>query len=349
LYNNNKIKDIKKLIQYQRRITLGIKLNKPKLNDTRKLRKMPTLSNIFNIDKNFSLNKFTNNSTTNKKFNKSNSFNSTLTKANTNINTSDQNEINNAHEKINNQFDTSIRRTKKHNLYINPSFIFNDVKNVKYNKNYFNKYKRSKSNNDILIRHMTEKIKDSKKSIIFRNNIFKKSKSKKSLNYYNSHTNTVDMLLNRYPNIEKHRKKKFNQEINFVLSDIKKELNEHYNKLMFCNNYKNVMTPFKININKRFSSKPYLDDENIYKYNIMASSKVLNIKDIQLKNINNFFRTEKCGMYRRSASLENLRLVANKSPKYISDLYCNERILKPGLKINNYHSVKLHEIYETLN
>ena len=257
-------------------------------------------------------------------------------------------EVNKVNEKGNEQFNTSVRRTKKYTLYINSSFIFDNNKKVEEKTNNYNKYKRSKSNSDLIIKHFNEKRKDNKKNILYRNNCFEKSKSRKNLNYYNLQTNTVNMLLNHYPNIEKHRKRKMNQEINHVISDIKKELNDYNNKLMHCYNYKNIMTPFKITIKNRFSSKPYIDDVNIYKYNIMANSKILNINDIQLKNINGFFHTEKCEKYKRSSSLENLRLVTNKSPKYISDCYYNENIIKPRIKINKYKSVKLQEIYETL-
>ena len=91
------------------------------------------------------------------------------------------------------------------------------------------------------------------------------------------------------------------------------------------------MTPYKI-INQKYYngySVPYLNDEDIYKYNIMAKSKILNIDDIQPKNVRNFFNTEKFEYYKRSSSLENLKIVINKKmPKYISDFYYNKNIKK---------------------
>ena len=103
-------------------------------------------------------------------------------------------EVNNVQEKVNEQFNTSLRRTKKYTLYINPSFIFDNNKKVKEKTNNFNKFKRSKSNSDLIIKHFTEKIKDNKKNILNRNNCFEKSRSKKNSNYYNLQTNTVNML-----------------------------------------------------------------------------------------------------------------------------------------------------------
>ena len=142
---------------------------------------------------------------------------------------------------------------------------------------------------------------------------------------------------------------KFNQEIKHVIKDIKKELYVQNNKLMYGYNQKNIMTPYKLKVKNHFNTRPYLNDENIYKFNIMANSKILNINDIQQKNINRFFNTEKFEKSKRDSSIENLKLIINnKSPKYISDFYCNKNINKPGLKIYNYKSEKLHKIYETL-
>ena len=111
------------------------------------------------------------------------------------------------------------------------------------------------------------------------------------------------------------------------------------------------MTPYKILNQKYYNgySTPYLNNEDIYKYNIMAKSKILNIDDIQQKNINNFFNTEKYEKYRRSSSLENLKIVINnKMPKYISDCYYNKKVSKHDIKINKYKSQKLREIYDQL-
>ena len=111
------------------------------------------------------------------------------------------------------------------------------------------------------------------------------------------------------------------------------------------------MTPYKILNQKYYNgySVPYLNNEDVYKYNIMAKTKIINIDDIQQKNINNFFNTEKYENCRRSSSLENLKIVINhKMPKYISDCYCNKNISKQEIKIYKYKSRKLREIYDQL-
>lgn len=111
------------------------------------------------------------------------------------------------------------------------------------------------------------------------------------------------------------------------------------------------MTPYKI-INQKYYngySLQNLNNEDIYKYNIMAKSKIINIDDIQQKNVNKFFNTENYENYRRSSSLENLKIVINnKIPKYISDYYCNKKISKHDIKIYKYKSQKLREIYDQL-
>ena len=198
-----------------------------------------------------------------------------------------------------------------------------------------------------------------KKKNFFRNNYFRKTKSKKHLNnlnflYEGNNEEVINVLLNNYPSIEKHRKAKFNKEINHVIKNMNKELNiNNNNNNLFCYSQSNLITPYKIlhkNLfNKFHNSTSNLYDENIYKFNIMANSKIIDINDILQKNINKFFNTEKFDDNKRSSSLENLKSVINsKSPKYISDCFCNKNIYKPGIKIYNYKSKKLREIYEDL-
>lgn len=315
-----------------------------------------------NLNENSAYNnsKFESCSTTNKIFNKSISFASTITKTNNTSNSTK--DLNNIQEKLNKCFDIDIknnnnkflhRSKSKNNYYIN-NCLFKD-KTSKEKKLYFSScfnYK-IRNINDLLLNNLNEikYFENRKKNINLKNNIIKKSRSKPILNDYITEKNEVmNLLLNRYPNIEKHRKNKFNQEINYVIKDIKTELNTHNNKLLHVYSHKNIMNPFKIIPKNNFNYSTVYNDEDIYKFNIMAKSKILNINDIKQKNIQNFFNFGKIEKYKRSSSLENLNLIINnKLPKYISDYYYNNKFEKPSIKIVKYKSNKLHEIYDSLN
>jgi hypothetical protein len=347
-------------------------LNKPSLSN--KLKKKNSISNFINLKNTNSANKFDIHSSSNQLYNKSISLTSTLTKANTNssnINTSSQKKLTDKNKRINRCFTSNdIKKTKsktkyqKNNLFIN-TMLFTDntqKEKITYYPSY-NKYKRSKSNDSFYkyfsglknFSNNTNTNISNKKKILLRNNFFRRSKSKKDLNILNNYNNNeiINVLLNRYPNIEKHRKMKFNSEIKHIIKNMNKESNEKNKNNLFCCSQNNLITPYKIlnkNIFNKFSgSSPHLNDENIYKFNIVANSKILDINDIQQNNINNFFNTEKYYNYKRSSSLENLKMVINnRSPKYISDCFCNNNIYNRGIKIYNYKSKKLREIYEEL-
>ena len=364
IFSNNKIKNSKKDIRLQRKITTEIKLNKPTL--TNKLKKKISFNNILNLQDIYTTKNYDINSTTNKLYNKSISLTSTITK--TNSNASSQKELSTTKKTIGRYFTINdynysnkiLDRTKskKNNLYIDTLLCTDNIQKVKnsyYNPSY-NKFKRSKSN-DSLLKNLKEKKNlenKNKKKINLRNNFFRRTKSKNDLKAFNTYNNNefINVLLNHYPNIEKHRKLKFNHEIKCIVKDINKELNILNNNLTIGYKQSNLITPYKILNKKKIefqSSKPYLNDENIYKFNIMAKSKILNINDIQQKNVNNFFNTEKFYNYKRSSSLENLNMVIkNKNPKFISDNFINSNICKPSIKIYNYKSPKLREIYEEL-
>lgn len=254
----------------------------------------------------------------------------------------------------------NIQNSRKNNVLINN--LDNYTSNNKPNfQSLNNKFKRAYSQ-DLLFKNYKKlkndiknfNISNNKKKVIFRNTFLKKSKSKLLLKDYNAYIDyhnheITNVLLNYYPNIEKHRKIKFTQEIKDIVKTMKKETNSQNNKIVFSYNAKNPMTPCKITTNHNKYSIPYLNNENIYKFNIMAKSKILTINDIQLNNINNFFNTEKFDYEKRSSSLENLnKAMGTKTLKYISDMYYNNKIKKHGVKIYNYKSPKLREVYDDL-
>ena len=364
IFSNNKIKNAKKDFKLQRKITTEIKLNRPTLSN--KLKKRASFTNILNLQDSYNTKKYDINSTTNKLYNKSISLTSTITK--TNSNASSQKELSNTNKTIGRYFTLNdyncsnkiLNRTKskKNNLCID-TFLFTD--NIKKDKKVYynpsnNEFKRSNSNESLLKNFKDKKILENKnkKQFILRNNIFRRTKSKIDLHVFSTYNNDeiINVLLNHYTNIEKHRKTKFSQEIKYIVKDINKELNMLNNKVTLTQNQNNPMTPYKFLYKKKIgfkSSTPYLNDENVYKFNIMAKSKILNINDIQQKNVNNFFNTEKLYSYKRSSSLQNLNtVIKNKSPKFISDNFINSNIYKPSFKIYNYKSPKLREIYDEL-
>ena len=245
----------------------------------------------------------------------------------------------------------SNSKVKKNNLYINN--ILNTYKINNENKTFYinslPKFKRA-HNNDFNKFGKTKNLHNNKKHIL-RNYFIKRSKSNSNINTLierktgnKENKEVFNILLNHYPDIDNYKKKNFNQEIKYFVNSIKNELNQN-NKIMYCYNQKTIMTPYKIITH----STPHLNEENIYKFNIVAKSKLLSINDIQQENIKHFFNIEQLNNSKRSLSLKNLETVINnKSPKYISDSYSNDNIKKKGIKIYNYKSKKLREIYDEL-
>ena len=398
--NSNKIlKKLKKGIQIQKKITLDIKLNRPKLfqkNKVKKLKQIPTVSSLLNIKENIDINSntFLNNfnslSSINTNFyNKTISLTSTITKAtsNTNTNTKSQKELNIIHIKNNLSknlnFDIDIMNNENKNDVISNKYLkrAKSSENNLYRKNIINtynckkeknayypsyhKYKRTNSKNDLIykmFKNLNEincfennTINDNNNyvNLNLKKNTLKKSYSKPILNHFNNYNldniDSINLLLNRFPNIEKHRKYNFNQELKHTMKDIKNETLKQSNKLVHTYSQKNLMTPYKIILKNKFSSNSGNNIEDIYKFNIVARSKIMDIYDIKKKNIERFFKTDKYENNKRSTSLENLKMIINyKSPKYVSDRFCNKNIRRSGMKINKYKSLKLHEIYDSL-
>lgn len=404
--NNNKIlKNLKKGIQLQKKITTDIKLNRPKLIQkikVKKLKPISTVSSLLNIKENINnnsntiFNNFNSISTTNTNtnlYNKTISLTSTITKANSNTNTNtntitnSQKELNINHVKknlrTNFNFDIDfmnnnnnidivsnkyLKRTKssKNNLY--RKNMINTYKTKKEKNIYYpsyHKYKRTNSNIDIAFKKLknlneinnfdnnTININKNYINLNLKKSTLKKSNSKPILNNFSNYIvdniDKINLLLNRFPNIEKHRKYNFNQELKHTIEDIKKEILKQNNKLIHTYSQKNLMTPYKIILKNKFNTNSATNNEDIYKFNIMAHSKIMDIDDIQKKNIDRFFNTEKYENNKRSTSLENLKMIINnKSPRYISDYYYNKNIRRSGIKINKYKSLKLHEIYDSL-
>ena len=398
--NSNKIlKKLKKGIQIQKKITLDIKLNRPKLfqkNKVKKLKQIPTVSSLLNIKENIDINSntFLNNfnslSSINTNFyNKTISLTSTITKAtsSTNTNTKSQKELNINHIKNNLSknlnFDIDIMNNENKNGVVSNKYLkrAKSSENNLYRKNIINtynckkeknayypsyhKYKRTNSKNDLIykmFKNLNEincfennTINDNNNyiNLNLKKSTLKKSYSKPILNHFNNYNidniDSINLLLNRFPNIEKHRKYNFNQELKHTMKDIKNETLKQSNKLVHTYSQKNLMTPYKIILKNKFSSNSGNNIEDIYKFNIVARSKIMDIDDIKKKNIERFFKTDKYENNKRSTSLENLKMIINyKSPKYVSDRFCNKNIRRSGMKINKYKSLKLHEIYDSL-
>jgi hypothetical protein len=398
--NSNKIlKKLKKGIQIQKKITLDIKLNRPKLfqkNKVKKLKQIPTVSSLLNIKENIDINSntFLNNfnslSSINTNFyNKTISLTTTITKAtsSTNTNTKSQKELNINHIKNNLSknlnFDIDIMNNENKNDVISNKYLkrAKSSENNLYRKNIINtynckkekntyypsyhKYKRTNSKNDLIykmFKNLNEincfennTINDNNNyiNLNLKKNTLKKSYSKPILNHFNNYNidniDSINLLLNRFPNIEKHRKYNFNQELKHTMKDIKNDTLKQSNKLVHTYSQKNLMTPYKIILKNKFSSNSGNNIEDVYKFNIVARSKIMDIDDIKKKNIERFFKTDKYENNKRSTSLENLKMIINyKSPKYISDHFCNKNIRRSGVKINKYKSLKLHEIYDSL-
>jgi hypothetical protein len=323
-------------------------------------------------------------------YNKTISLASTITKSNsnTNTNTNSQKELNISHiknnliknlyfdinimnneikkDKVNNKY---LKRTKssKNNLYRNN--IINTYNCKKEKNTYYpsyHKYKRSNSKFDLIFKMFKNldeingfenneiNVNNNYLNLNLKKNTLKKSYSKPILNHFNNYNldniDSINLLLNRFPNIEKHRKYNFNQELKHTMKDIKNETLKQSNKLVHTYSQKNLMTPYKIILKNKFSSNLGTNNEDIYKFNIVAHSKIMDIEDIQKKNIDRFFNTEKYENNKRSTSLENLKNIINhKSPRYISDYFYNKNIRRSGIKITKYKSLKLHEIYDSLN
>ena len=346
-------------MKLQKKIPSEIKLKTSRLGMKFKPKKMTKVPNFLNINENnTNFSKFDLYNTTNKLYYKTISHSSTITKANTN--SSSQKDLMNVRQKLNKCFDINIdindnnnflyRSKSKNNIYRNNSIFTEDFKNEK--KMIYSSYQQYKKANfnHLFLKNLKEitNFKNTKNNGILRKNYFKNSNLKTNLINYN--TDNVNMLLNHYPTIEKHRKIKFNQEIKHIIKDIKMDIyNQNKNKKIICGySQKNIMIPYKLIPKNTFTcNSQMMDDENIYKLNILTKSKVFDINDLHKKN--NYFNYEKLENIKRSSSLENLNFITNsKSPKYISDHFCNKKISKPEIKIEKYKSKKLHEIYYSL-
>ena len=321
-------------------------------------------------------------------YNKTISITSTISKTTsyTNTNTNSQKELNINHIKNNlsKNFDIDIINNNKNNDIISNKYLkrTKSSKNNLYRKNMINtyickkekntyypsyhKYKRANDKDDLInkmFKNFNEvncfennaiNVNNNYINLNLQKNTLKKSYSKPLLNHFNNdnidNIDNINLLLNRFPNIEKHRKYNFNQELKYTMKDIKKEMLKQNNKLVHTYSQKNLMIPYKIILKNKFSSNLGTNNEDIYKFNIVAHSKIMDIEDIQKKNIDRFFNTEKYENNKRSTSLENLKkIINNKSPRYISDYFYNKNIRRSGIKITKYKSLKLHEIYDSLN
>ena len=364
-------------------------MHKNRVKKLKQITTVSSLLNIKeNISNNTFLNNFNSLSTTNTNlYNKTISLTSTMAKATStkNANTNSQKEFNINHIKnnlstklnfdidiMNNNNDINnnkfLQRTKssKNNLY-RKNLI--NTYNCKKEKNAFyptyHKYKRTNSKAEFIFKQFKDlneincfdnnanNINNNYINLNLKKNTLKRSYSKPILNQFNNYNldniDSINLLINRFPNIEKHRKYNFNQELKHTMKDIKREILKQNTQLVHTYSQKNLMTPYRIILKSQFNSNSGANNEDIYKFNIMAHSKIMNIDDLQKKNLDRFFNTEKYDNYKRSSSLENLkRIINNKSPRYISDHYYNKNIRRSGVKINKYKSLKLHEIYDSL-
>jgi len=355
---------LKKEIQLQKKITRNIKFKKPKLNIINKINKIAKINTLKSIVSdfsktnenintlNFNINKYSSFSTTNKAYNKSNSYISTIVKANTNA--INQNNLNKRKQKLNRCFGVEMNdkilfrtRAKKRELYKNiSSFTDNISKDGKLYFPSFHKYKRSNSN-ELLLRRINKLNCDNNSNDMLIKKILKRSYSKPNISINILKNNEA---LNILSNIEKHRKNKIDKEIKNIIKETTKEMKIKNKRLIYAYSQNNIMMPYKLMTKNNFhSSKSTLSQIDIHKFNIMTKSKVLDINDIQKQNINKFFNFEKVENNKRNSSLENLNLIINNnSIKYISDCYTNNRIIRPGIKVTKYKSRKLHEIYDSL-
>lgn len=114
-----------------------------------------------------------------------------------------------------------------------------------------------------------------------------------------------------------------NKDILYLLNDIKKDLGKQ--------NISNK--PIKI---KNFSNMSYKSPignaGDVYKYNVIANSKVLEIRD--LRKDNNFFGNNKLST---SYNLNN------------NDNYLNQDIIRNSFNFNKYRNKKLRDIYNYMN
>jgi hypothetical protein len=238
-------------------------------------------------------------------------------------------------------------RAKKRNLYKNiSSYTDNISKDGKLYFPSFHKYKRSNSNEQLLRRINKFNFDNNSNNVLIKK-ILKKSYSKPNIsNNILKNNETLNIL----SNIEKHRKNKINKEIKSIIKETTKEMKKRNKRLIYAYSQNNIMMPYKLMTKNNFhSSKSTSNEIDLHKFNIMTKSKVLDINDIQKQNINKFFNFEKVENNKRNSSLENLNLIINNnSIKYISDYYTNNNIATPGIKVTNYKSRKLHEIYDSL-
>lgn len=348
----------------QKRITKNIKFKKPKLNIINKINKIAKINIIKSVFSdfskknenintlNFNLNKYSSFSSTNKAYNKSNSYFSITSKANTNTN--NQNNFNKSKQKLNRCFGVDMNdkilfrmRAKKRNLNKNSSYFTDNIsKDGNLYFPSFHKYKRSNSNEQLLRRINKLNFENNSNDFLIKK-ILKKSYSKPNIsNNILKNNETLNIL----SNIEKHRKNKIDKEIKSIIKETTKEIKIKNKRLIYAYSQNNIMIPYRLMAKTNFhSSKSTLNEIDLHKLNIMTKSKVLDINDIQKQNISKFFNFEKVENNKRNSSLENLNLIINNnSIKYISDYYTNNSLVKPGIKVTKYKSKKLHEIYNSL-
>ena len=325
-----------------------------------KIAKINTIKSIFsdcsktneNINTlNYDLYKYSSFSTTNKAYNKSNSYISTTAKPKTNA--INKNNFSKSKQRLNRCFGVDMNdktlfrmRAKKRDLYKNISFTDNISKERKLYFPSFHKFKRLNSN-ELLLRRINKLNFDNNSNDVLMKKILKKSYSKPNIsNNILKNNETLNIL----SNIEKHRKNKLDKEIKSIIKETTKEMKIKNKRLIYAYSQNNIMIPYKfITKNNFHSSKSTINEKDLHKFNIMTKSKIIDINDIQKKNINKFFNFEKVENNKRNSSLENLNLIINNnSIKYISDYYINNSIVGPDIKVTKYKSRKLHEIYYSL-
>lgn len=226
--------------------------------------------------------------------------------------------------------------------YINLDFK-NNIKKPKKNFLFQNYMTNGKKNRQLYLRFLNDTNYNYKKK--YNHNL--------KTNNFDTKDYTYHLLKHNLKN-EEYRRKNFNNEFKYIITQAKSEIMKENNKLFFSYSQKNH--PIKPSFLSRKNSLSKItnlnldsNDENLYKFNIMARSKIINIKDIQKSRSKTFFNTEKNEKKNLAKSLKNLNLLIKRKAKYISDNYKNSEIEKPQIQIHKYKSEKLHEIYEAIN
>ena len=226
--------------------------------------------------------------------------------------------------------------------YINLD-LKNNIKKPKKNFLFQNYMTNGKKNRQLYLRFLNDTNYNYKKK--YNHNL--------KTNNFDTKDYTYHLLKHNLKN-EEYRRKNFNNEFKYIITQAKSEIMKENNKLFFSYSQKNH--PIKPSFLSRKNSLSKItnlnldsNDENLYKFNIMARSKIINIKDIQKSRSKTFFNTEKYEKKNLAKSLKNLNLIIKRKAKYISDNYKNSEIEKPQIQIHKYKSEKLHEIYEVIN